>query len=104
MAPERGAKFGYVRIGVAAAMLSLSYCTKNPEPASAVAPTDAPPVVHRECPADRFKAGDKAPTTLQWPDRIIRRGSDEAYILNYSPDRLNIEVDKQGRILRAFCG
>lgn len=43
-----------------------------------------------------------AATTFAAPMRILRPGM--AVTMEYSPERLNFEIDARGKIVRVFCG
>jgi hypothetical protein len=82
----------------------LCACAATPATGSAVVIDTPPTESTHHCNAERYKAGDEAPKSLAWPDRLLRAGSSDAYTLNYSADRMNIEVDRDGRVVRAWCG
>jgi hypothetical protein len=43
-----------------------------------------------------------AATTFVAPMRVLRPGM--AVTMDFSPERLNVEVDARGKIVRVFCG
>jgi hypothetical protein len=68
-------------------------------------PADAGP---NECPAASLQTlvgqpeSAVAAMTFATPMRLLRPGM--AVTMDYRPDRLNIEVDRAGRVVRVFCG
>lgn len=89
------------------ALVALAACTQTPAPATADPATgaqcDATPVqsllggAGDPATVDRAKAGSGA--------RIVRRyATGAALTMDFRPDRLNVEVDAGGKIVKLSCG
>ena len=87
------------------ALLLLTACQPTfPTPGSPLPPEPAP----GDCGASAMQGFVGQPesvlaaTTFAVPIRIIHPG--DAITMDYSPTRLNFEIDARGRIARIFCG
>jgi hypothetical protein len=75
---------------------------------AACMPTEVPAPLEDACGAsglnDFIGQGEDAlaATTFPGPVRVIRPG--QAITMDYSPARLNFDLDAQGRIVRIWCG
>ncbi len=89
---------------IGAAALALTGCVKTIEPAPSVPrgecdATSADAFVGRDGPAvaEEARAAAGAKTV-----RVI--GPDQAVTMDFRPDRLNLETDADGKVLKARCG
>jgi hypothetical protein len=87
-------------LAVPAIALLLTGCMARSDESRADSPPGA--AAAPACRADSYRPGDKAPAQLAPPGRLIRPG--DSYIMNYSPDRLNLDIDQNGIITRVWCG
>lgn len=97
-----------IRFAFPLVVLALGACTyeKRPEP-------DAPPATAGKCVADalgsltgktRSEAVTKKALRLSGARNIRWIAPGMAVTMDYREDRLNLDVDAQGKIVRAHCG
>jgi hypothetical protein len=92
------------KTGALIALLALAACVEQ-GPAEPPAPVDPGPDACGASWLQGFVGKDEsilAATTFAVPVRILRPGM--AVTMDYSPGRLNVELDARGRIVRVYCG
>lgn len=89
-------------------MLALAGCTAAEAPPFEPPVDPVPPPMAETCGAQELQhllgQPDTVLETMRFAPvvRVIRPGM--AVTMDYSPDRLNIEIDEAGRISRVSCG
>jgi len=91
----------------------LAGCASKPEQPSADGAAPAPAALERSCDSARVQGLIGQPASVEMAEQarvdaganFVRvLGPRDAVTLEYDSRRLNLEIDEQGRVLRATCG
>lgn len=87
---------------LAVTAVALAGCVEAPPPPATGADPDACGAAALQ---DLVGQDEGALAAMTFPaDRVRVIGPDTAVTMDYRPDRLNIEVGRDGTILRVYCG